>query len=70
MLFDDFDYKHKVANHAAVNPNIPQAWQNFLQGNFTYPPFGTYRVTLGYRLPGSNTFTSQFPVNIIYGTSN
>ncbi|NUQ23092.1 MAG: hypothetical protein HUU34_04010 [Saprospiraceae bacterium] len=52
MIFDHFDYKNKVANYSATHPNMPQAWTNFLQGNFIYPPFGTYRVVLKYVLPG------------------
>lgn len=70
MLFDDFDYKHKLSNYAVLNQNLPQAWVNFMQGNFKYAPYGTYRVLLKYYLPGSNTPTSQVPVNIIYGASN
>ncbi len=71
-LFDSFDYKHKVLNYAAANPNanLPAAWINFVQGNMQYPPFGTYRVNLQYRLPGLNTLTSQYTLNLIYGTSN
>ncbi|HRF38388.1 MAG TPA: hypothetical protein PK198_06355, partial [Saprospiraceae bacterium] len=71
-LFDSFDYKHKVLNFMASNPNtaLPAAWINFVQGNMQYPPFGTYRVKLEYRLPGINTLTSQHTLNLIYGTSN
>lgn len=71
MIFDSFDYKNKVANYAAtVQQNIPQAWVNFLQGNFLYPPFGTYKVVAKYFLPGSTTPTTQIPFNINYNANN
>ncbi len=70
MLFDDFDYKHKLNNYAALHPNLPQAWVNFMQGTFQYAPFGNYRVQLKYHLPGNPTPNSQIPVTIFYGVSN
>lgn len=70
MIFDSFDYKNKVANYAAGNPNIPQAWVNFMQGNFLYPPFGAYKVVAKYFLPGSTTPTTQIPFNINYNANN
>ena len=70
MLFDDFDYKNKLSNYAALHPNLPPAWVNFMQGTFQYAPFGNYRVLLKYHLPGNSTPSSQIPVTIYYGASN
>lgn len=70
MLFDDFDYKHQVGNYAATHPGMPQAWVNFLLGNFTYAPFGNYRMTLRYQPPGEAQPTSSVNVNLYYGTDN
>lgn len=70
MLFDDFDYKHQVGSYAAFNANVPPAWINFLQGNFTNAPFGNYRMILRYQPPGATAPSSSVPVNIYYGTNN
>ncbi len=70
MLFDDFDYKNKVSNYAALHTTMPQAWVNFMQGTFQYAPYGNYRVQLKYHLPGNSTANSQIPVTIFYGVSN
>jgi hypothetical protein len=70
MIFDHFDYKNKLANYVATNPNLPQAWQQFLQGQFTYPAFGDYRMVLRYILPGAASPNSQVPVTIRYQESN
>ena len=70
MIFDNFDYKYKVANYAGSHPSIPQTWTNFLQGNFTYPYYGTYKTVLKYILPGKTTANSQYIINVNYGTNN
>lgn len=70
MIFDSFDYKNKVANFMAGNANVPQAWVNFMQGNFTYPPFGAYKIVAKYFPPGSATPTSEMPLNINYNANN